>query len=125
LRICFPVLFQVYIHKEAKMIDMIMREGSERVCDLKWRRDFFESKLVILGELLQTLESLTFSEDVVFWVWNNDLLNIYSLVLACKFLHMRANVVGERSDEIVQLLFKVVGFLVSFQGDCFLLPAAS
>jgi hypothetical protein len=58
----------VYIQKEAKVFDMTIREGSEWVWDLKWRRDLFEWELLILGDLLQALESLTFSEGADFWV---------------------------------------------------------
>jgi len=34
----------------AKVIDVTVREGSEWVWNLKWRRDLFEWELVILGE---------------------------------------------------------------------------
>jgi hypothetical protein len=62
---------------------------------------------LILGKLLQVLESLTFSEGVDFWVYDNDSLSIYSVISTYKILHMRANVVDERSAEIVQLVAKV------------------
>jgi len=64
----FPKLFQVSIQKEANVIDMTVREVSEWVWDLKWRRDFFEWELVILGDLLQALERTTFYNGVNFWV---------------------------------------------------------
>jgi len=50
---------------------------------------------VILGELLRVLESLIFSEGVDFWIWNND--------SSSRFIYIRDNEVGERSEEIVQL----------------------
>ena len=50
---------------------------------------------MILGELLRVLESLIFSEGVDFWIWNND--------SSSRFIYIRDNEVGERSEEIVQL----------------------
>lgn len=74
-----------------------------------------------MGELLQDLESLTFFEDANFWVWGNDSSTIYLVSLAYKYLYMRANVVDDRSEDIVQLCARV---LVSSQGKCLLLAAA-
>lgn len=51
---------------------------------------------MVLRELLQALESLTFSEGVDFWVWSNDSSSIYKGISTYKFLHMRASVVDER-----------------------------
>jgi len=61
----------------------------------------------MLGELLQTLESLTLSKGAYFWVWGNDSSIIYSVRSTYKFLQMRASVVDERSKDIVQLIAKV------------------
>jgi hypothetical protein len=69
--------------------------------------DLFEWELLILGELLQTLESLTLSEGANFWVWGSDSSSIYSVRSAYTFLQMRASVVDGRLEDIVQLIAKV------------------
>jgi len=71
------------------------------------RRDLFEWKLLILGELLQALESLNFYEGADFWVCGNDSLTIYSVRSSYKFLHMKASVVDESSQVIVKLIARV------------------
>jgi hypothetical protein len=75
----FRQVISSFYSKKAKVIEMTVREESKWVWDLKWKRDLFKRGLVILGELLQALESSTFSEGVVFWVWINDSWRIYSV----------------------------------------------
>jgi hypothetical protein len=67
---------------------MSVREVSDWDWDLKWRRNLFKWELVILG-------------------WSNDSSSIYSAKSAYNFLHLRTNVVDERSEEIVRLLSRV------------------
>jgi len=57
--------------------------------------------------MLQALDSLTFSKGADFWIWCNDSSTIYSMRSSYKCLHMRANVVDERSKDIVQLIARV------------------
>jgi len=96
---------------------MIVREGSECVPNLRWRRDLCDFERA-------APESLIFIEGVNFWVWNNDSSRVYSIWSAYRFIHTRVSEVVERSGEFVQLLSR--GWVVvSTQGERFLLAATS
>jgi len=73
------------------VFDMTMTEVIGWVWDLNWRWNLFEWQLIILGELIQTLDSQIFYQGVDFWVWSNDSSSIFLVRPTYRFLHRRAS----------------------------------